>query len=72
MSIMQLQTNPKEVFTWQDICVTLDEKGIFEKQMYPSKEDLKDKLLIIENPMYQSVFIESILTISKIRLNQSN
>lgn len=46
--------NPKEVFTWQDICVALDEKGIFEKQMYQSKEDLKDKLLIIENPMYQS------------------
>ena len=46
--------NPKEVFAWQDICITLDEKGIFEKDMYQSKEDLKNKLLIIENPHYQS------------------
>ena len=46
--------NPKEVFAWQDICITLDDKGIFEKDMFLSKEDLKNKLLIIENPNYQS------------------
>ena len=44
--------NFKEVFTWQDICMTLDERGIFEKNMYQSKEDLKDKLLILVNPEY--------------------
>lgn len=46
--------NFKEVSAWQDICMTLDEKRIFEKDMYQSKEDLKNKLLIIENPNYQS------------------
>ena len=46
--------NSKEVTAWQDICITLDEKGIFEKNMYQSKEDLKNKSLIIENPQYQS------------------
>ena len=46
--------NPKEINTWQDICITLDEKGIFEKNMYQSKEDLKDKSLITKNPLYQS------------------
>ena len=46
--------NPKEVFAWQDICMTLDDRGIFEKDMFLSKEDLKNKLLIIENPNYQS------------------
>ncbi len=44
--------NPKEVFTWQDICITLDSRGIFEKNMYQSKEDLKSKLLIVKNPHY--------------------
>ena len=46
--------NGAEVFAWQDICITLDEKGIFEKDMFLSKEDLKNKSLIIENPHYQS------------------
>ena len=46
--------NFKEVFAWQDICITLDEKGIFEKEMYQSKEDLINKSLIVENPNYQS------------------
>ena len=46
--------NPKEVFVWQDIYITLDDKGIFEKDMYQSKEDLKNKLLILKNPNYQS------------------
>ncbi|WP_246271035.1 hypothetical protein [Nitrosopumilus cobalaminigenes] len=46
--------NPKDVFAWQDICITLDDQGIFEKDMFLSKEDLKNKLLIIENPNYQS------------------
>ena len=45
--------NTQEVSTWQDICMTLDDKGIFEKDMYQSKEDLKNKLLIIKNPQYQ-------------------
>ncbi len=45
--------NPKDVFAWQDICITLDDKGIFEKDMYPSKEGLKNKLLITPNPNYQ-------------------
>ena len=46
--------NSQEVFAWQDICMTLDKRGIFEKDMYQSKEDLKDKLLILVNPEYQS------------------
>ena len=46
--------NPEEVFVWQDICITLDEKGVIEKDMYLSKEDLKKKLLITINPKYQS------------------
>ena len=45
--------NSKEVFAWQDICKTLDDQGIFEKDMCQSKEDLKDKLLIVINPEYQ-------------------
>jgi len=46
--------NPHEVFAWQDICITLDDKEIFEKGMYQSKEDLKNKLFIIKNPYYES------------------
>ena len=46
--------NFQEVFAWQDICMTLDDRGIFERDMYQSKEDLKDKLLILVNPEYQS------------------
>jgi len=46
--------NTQEVYAWQDICITLDDKGIFEKDMYQSKEDLKNKLLVIKNPQYQS------------------
>ena len=46
--------NSKEVSAWQDLCVILDEKGIFEKKMYQSKEDLKSKSLILVNPNYQS------------------
>ena len=46
--------NFQEVFAWQDICMTLDDRGIFEKDMYQSKEDLKGKLLIVVNPKYQS------------------
>ena len=45
--------NPQEVSVWQDICFTLDDKGVFEKNMYQSKEDLKTKLLIVKNPQYQ-------------------
>ena len=46
--------NVKEVSVWQDICITLDDQGIFEKNMYQSKEDLKRKSLIVSNPQYQS------------------
>ena len=44
----------QEVISWQDVCITLDNQGIFEKGMFKSKEDLKNKLLIVENPHYQS------------------
>ncbi|MCV0429985.1 hypothetical protein [Nitrosopumilus sp.] len=57
--------NPKEVFAWQDICVTLDEKGIIEKNMFQSKEDLKNKLLIIENPNYRSGLYRKYVDYSK-------
>jgi len=46
--------NSKEVSAWQDLCVPLDEKGIFEKKMFQSKEDLKNKSLILVNSNYQS------------------
>jgi len=46
--------NPQEVRRWQDVCITLDDKEIFEKDMYSSKEDLKNKLLVVKNPHYQS------------------
>ncbi|MGH1568701.1 MAG: hypothetical protein ACRBBZ_05910 [Nitrosopumilus sp.] len=46
--------NLQEVISWQDVCITLDNQGIFEKGMFKSKEDLKNKLLIVENPHYQS------------------
>ncbi|MFB5632266.1 MAG: hypothetical protein ACE5Q9_02945 [Nitrosopumilus sp.] len=46
--------NAPEVFGWQDLCITLDNKGIIEKEMFQSKEDLKNKKLIIENPNYVS------------------
>ena len=45
--------NPKEVCVWQDICMTLDGKGLFEKGMFLSKEDLKSKSLIVPNPEYR-------------------
>ena len=45
--------NPDEVYSWQDVCITLDEKGIVEKDMCQSKEDLKNKSLIVVNPQYQ-------------------
>ena len=46
--------NSQEVFAWQDICITLDDREIFEKNMYQSKEDLKNKSLIVDNPQYHS------------------
>jgi len=45
--------NVSEVSKWQDTCVSLDEKGIFEKEMFASKEDLKNNSLIIKNPDYE-------------------
>ena len=46
--------NPEEVFGWQDLCITLDNVGIIEKDMFQSKESLKKNKLIVENPNYQS------------------
>lgn len=46
--------NPAEVLAWQELCVILDSKGIFEKHMFESKENLIEKSLIIKNPLYQS------------------
>ena len=46
--------NPKEFFVWQDICINLDDGRIFEKEIYQSKEDLKNNSMIIENPNYHS------------------
>ena len=44
--------NVDEVSMWKKICASLDEKGIFEKNMYASKEDLKKQSMILENPEY--------------------
>lgn len=64
--------NPKEVYSWQDVCITLDEKGIIEKDMYQSKEGLKNKSLIVTNPQYQSELYRNILNMLKQILIQSN
>ena len=61
--------NPKEVSVWQDICITLDDKGVFEKNMYLSKEDLKTRLLIVKNPQYQSGFYRKHIEYVKENLN---
>ena len=45
--------NIEEVSMWQKICISLDERKIFEKNMYSSKEDLIKKSLIVKNPHYQ-------------------
>ena len=45
--------NTKEASQWQDLCVTLDDQGIFEKNMLQSKDDLIKKSLIVKNPNYQ-------------------
>ena len=44
--------NTEEVSMWQKICQSLDEKGIFEKNMFTSKEDLINQELITKNPDY--------------------
>ena len=36
----------------QKICLSLDEQGINEKNMYLSKEQLIKQFLIIKNPIY--------------------
>ena len=33
--------NPDEVFAWQDLCLTLDNMGIIEKDMFQSKQKTK-------------------------------
>ena len=45
--------NADEVSMWQKICISLDEKGIFEKNMFASKNDLIQENLIIKNPEYK-------------------
>ncbi len=45
--------NVEEVLMWQKICASLDEQGVFEKNMFSSKEDLIQQSLIIKNPEYQ-------------------
>jgi hypothetical protein len=44
--------NAAEVSMWQKLCVNLDEKGIIEKNMFSSKQDLIQQSLIIINPQY--------------------
>ena len=61
--------NSKEVSAWQDICITLDDKGIFEKNMYQSKEDLKNNSLIVVNPQYQSGLYRKYVEYVKKNLN---
>jgi len=61
--------NSQEVFAWQDICITLDDKQIFEKNMYQSKEDLKNKLLIVKNPQYHSGLYRKYTEYAKENLN---
>jgi len=46
--------NPKEVSSWQELCFMLDSLGIFEKNMFQSKENLISESLIMKNPNYQS------------------
>lgn len=62
--------NPEEVFAWQDICITLDNKGIFEKGMFKSKEDLKNESLIVDNPNYQSGLYRKYIEFVKENMNQ--
>lgn len=61
--------NPEEVFTWQDICTTLDNKGISEKGMFKSKEDLKNESLIVDNPNYQSGLYRKYTEFVKAKMN---
>ncbi len=44
--------NTEEVSMWKKICVALDEKGIFEKDMFLSKQDLINQGLVLGNPDY--------------------
>jgi hypothetical protein len=44
--------NVAEVSMWQKLCIDLDEKGIIEKNMLSSKQDLIQQSLIIKNPQY--------------------
>ncbi len=61
--------NVSEVFVWQDLCITLDAKGILEKEMFQSKEDLKNKQLITENPNYVSGLYRKYTEFVKDKLN---
>ena len=61
--------NFEEVSAWHDICKTLDDQGIFEKHMYQSKEDLKNKLLIVINPEYKSGLYRTHIEFVKEKMN---
>ena len=61
--------NANEVYVWQDICSTLDSKGIFENDMFYSKESLKNQSLIVKNPQYHPGLYRSYVLYSKKRLN---
>ncbi len=51
------------------VCKYLDDQGIFEKHMYQSKEDLKNKSLIVVNPKYQSGLYRKHIDFLKKKMN---
>ena len=51
-AIVAYNKNLEEGWMWQKICQSLDEKGIYEKNRYASKDDLINQNLITKNPDY--------------------
>ena len=45
--------NIQEISMWQKICIALDEKGIMEKEMFSSKNDLIKNGVVVKNPEYE-------------------
>ena len=65
--------NAEEVFAWQDLCVTLDNMGIIEKDMFQSKESLKKIILSFKILITSLVCTENILnTLRDVLLTTSN
>ena len=60
--------NPKGMLAWQDICITLGDKGIYEKDMFQSK-DLKKTKLIAEDPQYNSGLYRKYIEYVKQKIN---